>query len=343
MRSHHECTCGSCYSCRSRYGKCAGKGTTALGIVGTVLGGAALLGEGVLGGRGLFGRDGKRDGYGYEGYGRGEYGPRGHMLDKCSCLVDKFELAQSEKIARLESIVEKERAEKFAIERDERILCAIDEKHDRACHKSDNANEIAVAALEEVKCLKNIIQVTEGKNAEIAALKDKIVEEKLEKELTKLKGKVDLNKADADCCCEKTNIRIDCLDKDFAGAIAGVKHEIRSAIALEAERRQCADGELDYKIRDEREDRMTGDKEIYAFCDCNFIKAKKYIPRSEVGKVVCGCDDDDCGRRDRNNRRRRGIDDNDGNIIIRGNSNTVTPTVTNTPTLSGPDESITED
>jgi len=75
----------------------AGAGTTALGVIGTVLGGAAVLGEGGFLGLGRRGRDG----YGHGGCGDGHYGGGNEY-------INRFELAQSEKIARLE-------AEKYAL------------------------------------------------------------------------------------------------------------------------------------------------------------------------------------------------------------------------------------
>jgi hypothetical protein len=344
MRSHqYDCTCGTCYRCKGKHyhtdEKCgpAGKGTTALGIIGTVLGGAALLGEGVLGRRGLVG--------GYEGGHRGgcgEYGHKSHMLDKCSCLVDKFELAQSEKIARLEAILEKEKAEKFAIERDERILYHVNDKHGEVHNKCDKANDLAIAALEEVKCLKNVIRVTEDKNAEIASIKDKLVEKEAALMDSKLAGKIESLKKEMvggfDLVGSKihgVDRRVDDVEDDLNNRISGVAKAMEKEVALEAERRKCADNLLELQIRDEIKDRKIGDREIYAFCDCNFIKSKKYIPCSEVGRVVCCGDEDEKPRR---GRPRKSLNDNDGNIVVKGNRNTITPTITNTPTVTDSDD-----
>jgi len=295
MYSKHSCGCvGECHCHEKR----AGKGTTALGIVGTVLGGAALLGEGVLGGRGLFG--GRRHGYDDYGY-DGHHGHRDYMLDKCSCLVDKYELGQAEKISALESRLEEQRAEKYAIERDECLEGKID-------HISIKAQK----SLDEVCALHHELEIVSKKDSEIAALKDKIVEEKLLIIDQKLNGKIDLVKAEADCCCQETRGMIRHLSQDVAKEFECTKSEFRGALALESERRSC------------------GDKELYEYVTCRYVPGERYIPESHVGHLEC------CGGR---RRRRGGLgNDDDANIIFRGNHNTVSPTYTNTPTVSGDDD-----
>ena len=80
----------------------AGSGTKGLAITGTVLGGAALLGKGLFGGRGLFGR-GYAPAHGHGG---------GCECDKRGPMVDRFELQQSQVIAAQNAEIALLRAEK---------------------------------------------------------------------------------------------------------------------------------------------------------------------------------------------------------------------------------------
>lgn len=82
----------------------AGKGTTALGIIGTVLGSLGVAGNNGMG-LNLFGNGGWNNGYG--GYNNG-YNWNGRM-DSCYCsddhVVNRYEAAQAAKIADLETKV----------------------------------------------------------------------------------------------------------------------------------------------------------------------------------------------------------------------------------------------
>ena len=90
----------------------AGKGTTALGIIGTVLGSLGVAGNGGMG-LNLFGNSGVPQG----GYGYGPY-QQGHICSE-DHVVNRYEVAQQAKIAELETKVALRDANTYA---DQKLL-----------------------------------------------------------------------------------------------------------------------------------------------------------------------------------------------------------------------------
>lgn len=153
----------------------AGKGTTAMSIIGTV--GAGILAAGALGG-------GNGDGCGNGGLFGGLLGGNGCGNDGC-CKVNRFELRQSETIGALESTIASQNAKIYSDAGDLGVYQALvmaDNKQTAATNQLFRETFTAIAALDKAEAV-NKMEI--DKNFQI-------INQKI------------------DCCCDKSAAALDC-------------------------------------------------------------------------------------------------------------------------------------
>jgi len=247
----------------------------ALGTIGTVAGGLALLGEWWGKGRRGLGFDGA--GYGYPPPPIAPYGlpygaPRETVVIEQKCntheghgrhcgegdgrLIDKYELNLCRENSALEARLAKLEAEKYADHLDMKVEKEI-------CGVSNGVTK----ALTEIADLRKEVHGKFEENEKIAALKDVIVKKDAELLASKLQGeicvtnkRIDLEAERRECCCDKSKL----------------------ALELEAERRREGD-------RLEMERRRAADEHIVEFVECRYIPGRKYMPQDVVGTLYsCG-------------------------------------------------------
>lgn len=153
----------------------AGKGTTALGIIGTSLGGLALAG--------MAGGGGCNDGCG-GGLLGGLFGGNGCGNDGC-CKVNRFELRQSEAIGSLEATIAAQNSKIYSDAGDLGVYQALvmaDKNQTGATNQLFRETFTAIAALDKAEAV-NKMEI--DKNFQL-------INQKL------------------DCCCEKSAAALDC-------------------------------------------------------------------------------------------------------------------------------------
>jgi len=188
---------------------------------------------------------GRRGGYYEEERGGRYYGERREECHE-ERKVTHFELHQEKEIAALKATLAKQEAERYAEGADFKLYKEFDHKIEGTekglYHKIEYLSE-KVCNLEKTCAVAEA--KTEGK---FEALKGMMVDFK----------------------------------EDLYGVKTGASAEIRAAIALEAERRDCCCKELSGKIHLEAERRECGDKNVYDYVNCNFVRNKKVLPIEEI-------------------------------------------------------------
>ena len=291
---HQRLACGCYGTCKCKVEKCgpAGKGTTALSIIGTILGGIGTVGVAGAISEAIGGcvkRKGCEPGIA-ELYAilsaHGAYGGRSQ-----DCLSAE-EVRLLHELSRCYAREEKEKAEKFAIERDEKVYLKLDCEIDKAAEKAQKA-------LDDVRCVQKEIELKEKfriereilekelakKDAEITrgeikdARKDSVIgDERVVNALEKFKGEFDTYKA-------VTDIRIANGEERIYTAIADLRKDTKYSIKSVAKEVNCATKAIWEAIDDIYED---------------FVRYDSYVDGRKVGHIVgCGFDfeDEDCGGR----------------------------------------------
>jgi hypothetical protein len=262
----------------------------ALGTIGTVAGGLALLGEWWGKGRRGFGGEGFGGGCGY-GYGypapiapmpfgapymggretvvieqkcntHDDYG-HGHHRDGDGRYIDKYELNLCRENSALESKLAKLEAEKYADHLDMKVEKEI-------CGVSNGVTK----ALTEIDDLRKEICFKFAESEKISSLKDVIVKKdadllaaKLQGEIIAANKRIDLEAERRECCCSKEHLLLE----------------------IEAERRACGDKDNRYDLALEAERRRAADEHIVEFVECRYIPGRKYMPCDVVGSLLpCG-------------------------------------------------------
>lgn len=155
----------------------AGRGTTALGIIGTSLGGLALAG-------GAMGSGGCNEGCGGGGLFGNLFGGNGCGNDGC-CKVNRFELRQSETISCLESTIAAQNARIYSDAGDLGVYQALvmaDNKQTGATNQLFRETFTAIAALDKAEAVNKM---------------------EIDKNFQLLNQKLD-------CCCDKSAAALDC-------------------------------------------------------------------------------------------------------------------------------------
>lgn len=162
----------------------AGAGTTALGIIGTSLGGLAVAG--MMGGGG-----GNGCGCGSGGGGLlGNLFGGGNCSDGC-CHVNRFELRQSEAIGALEATIASQSAKIYSDETGLELYKALvmaDNKQTAATNQLFRESFVAIAALDKESAVNKM---------------------EIDKNFQLLNQKID-------CCCEKADMKLDCFKQVVA-------------------------------------------------------------------------------------------------------------------------------